>query len=49
MYWWEVYEDKERGSNLETTLAFCKYRYTAETVSRYFPQSKIRKIKQSST
>lgn len=49
MYWWEVYEDCERGSNEETTLAFCKFKYTAETVARYFPASKIRRVKQSTT
>lgn len=46
--WWQVYEDKERGNNEEQTLAFCKFKYTAETVARYFPASKIRKVKENS-
>lgn len=49
MFWWEVYEDKERGSNEEITIAFCKYKYSAERLSRYFPKSKIRQVKQTTT
>ena len=45
-FWYEVYEDEKRGSSKESSLAFCKYKYTAETVARYFPESKIRKIQQ---
>lgn len=44
--WYEVYEDTKRGSNTVQTIAFCKYKYTAETVARYFCHSKIRKVMQ---
>ena len=47
--WYEVYENEERGSNEEQTIAFCKYKYSADRVSRYFPQSKIRKVREFST
>ncbi len=42
--WYEVYEDDERGSNQEQTIAFCKLNYVAVNVARLFPLSKIRKI-----
>jgi hypothetical protein len=44
--WWEVYEDIEGESNQKYTIAFCRFKYTAETVARYFPCSKIRQVKQ---
>ncbi len=48
-FWYEVYEDGECGSNIERTIAFCKYKYSAETLARYFPVSKIRVVEQKNT
>jgi hypothetical protein len=47
--WYQVYEEDKRGSNKEHTLAFTAFKYTADTVARYFPLSKIRRVMQLNT
>jgi hypothetical protein len=42
--WYEVYENAERGYGEEQTIAFCAFKYSAETIQRYFCYSEIREV-----